>query len=119
MQSKAHEALFKKMLDITTEIRSSLDEADAETLMDLARRQRTVLEELRSIGLSGDTALLDLARELQGQVQEALREVGDRYRTIGEQLAEVRKNKRQPAPYGRGLGDICRDAWSDSVGARM
>lgn len=94
MQSETHEVLYKRLLDIAVAARSAVDEADPQTLEDLAREQRAVMEELGRIGLSPDAALLDLVKEVKSQIQAVLSEIKDRHRMIGEKL-ELQMGKRK------------------------
>jgi hypothetical protein len=94
LRSEAHEVLYRRLLDIAASARTAVDEADPETLENLAREQRSVMEELGRIGLSPDAALLDLVREVKNQIQAVLSEIKDRRRVIGEKL-ELQMGKRK------------------------
>lgn len=99
MQSEIHEMLYKKLLAITAETRSALHEADPETLGNLAREQRSVMDELGRIGLSRDAALLGLVKEVRVQIQGVLSELRERHRRAGEELELQVAKRRQISAY--------------------
>lgn len=99
MQSEMHETLFKRLLAITAETRSALHDADPAVLENLAREQRSVMEELSRIGPGRDAALLDLAKEVRVQILAVLSEVRDRHRAAGDALNQHTRRRKQIDAY--------------------
>ena len=120
MNTETHEILFKRLLAVTTEIRVSLDKADPESLLDLVRIQRSVMEELDRIGLCRDPTLLQVLEELRSQIQCTLVEARDLHHALGEQLKHVRGEKDDRGVTGpRTRGEIFGHGWSSVMRDRQ
>ena len=99
MQSETHEILYRKLLAITAEIRSALNDADPAILVRLVGEQRSVMEELDRIGLSRDAALLDLMMEVRVQIQAVMGELREKHRQVGEDLELQVARRKQITMY--------------------
>ena len=104
MQSSTHESLFRRLLDITSRIKTAICDGDAEALKLLAGEHNCVMDELNRAGFSKDPDLLDLVREAHDQVGEVIGKIRKRRDEIGRELRTFCERKRMSGAYAKNAG---------------
>ncbi|MEA1867502.1 MAG: hypothetical protein U9N19_05305 [Thermodesulfobacteriota bacterium] len=99
-----HESLFRKLIDITSRVKTAIYDGDAEAIKLLAREHNCVMDKLNRAGFSKDTDLFDLVREANNQVGGIIGEIRKRRDEISRGLRTCVERKKMAGAYAKNAG---------------
>ena len=101
LQLKPHAVIYRRLSDITTEVRSALVENDDKELARLAKEHESIINDLKQAGLSNDPQMFDLIKEVKDVVNELVIEIEKKRDKAGRELKRIVNGKKLVAAYGR------------------
>ena len=99
-----HQSLFRKLIDITSRVKTAICDGDAEAIKLLAMEHSCVMDELNRAGFSKDPDLFDLVREANNQVGGIVGEIRKRRDEIGRELRTCVERKKMAGAYAKNAG---------------
>lgn len=101
MQSETHEALYRRLSDVTAGVRNALGEKNTETtLAKLAESNKTLLDKINRVGFARDPGLIGLLKAAKKEVDEIVAQIKVERDRIGLQLKAAGNRKKLAAAYG-------------------
>jgi hypothetical protein len=100
LQSETHEALYRRLSDVTAGFKNALGEKDTGTLVWLAETNNIALDKIKQKGFSRDPRLIHLLKAVKEQVDEMTAQIKAEKDKIGLQLKAAGNRKKLAAAYG-------------------
>ncbi|MFH0730473.1 MAG: hypothetical protein V2B19_29530 [Pseudomonadota bacterium] len=98
--SETHAVLFHRLRDITTRIKTAVDDNTLDTLPGLIQAHKEVMTALKAAGFSNDPGLLGLVTEIHDRVQSAGTGIQARHDELGQQLKASGTKRKLQRAYG-------------------
>jgi len=100
LQSETHEAVYRRLSDVTAGGRNALCGKSPKALESLAEANKTLLDKINRVGFARDPGLIGLLKAAKKEVDEIVAQIKVERDRIGLQLKAAGNRKKLAAAYG-------------------
>jgi hypothetical protein len=100
LQSETHKTLYRRLSDVTDDVRNALCVKNTEALAFLAETNKTLMNKIDRAGFTRDPSLIPMLKAVKEQVDEITVQIKTERDKIGLQLKAAGNRKKLAAAYG-------------------
>jgi hypothetical protein len=100
LPSDAHETLYRRLQNITAEVREALARDDFRKLPEIIEAQQAVMTDLGEVGDCADVGLIPLITRIRDDVNHVRQELGEKSAEIRSKMGVMANKRKISKAYG-------------------